>query len=104
MKEIKAFAENNKEPFTDWFNKLKDKKAQAKILIRLQRAQCGNYGYHRRLGSDILELKEKLSGGIRIYIGEDKKNLIILLLGGNKSTQEKDIKKALQFWNNYKNN
>ena len=105
MKEIIAFEQNNgKEPFTEWFNKLKDKSTKAKILIRLERAKYNNYGHHRRLKADFLELKEKISGGIRIYIGERNKNLIILLLGGDKSSQEKDIDKALQYWEEYKTN
>jgi putative addiction module killer protein len=104
LKEIIAFDNNGKEPFTDWFGKLKDKKTKAKILTRLERVANNNYGYHRRLKADFLELKEKMSGGIRIYLGEDGDNLIVLLLGGNKSSQEQDIAKALQYWQEYKSN
>lgn len=100
-KNIAPFEREGKEPFTIWFNKLKDKKAQAKILIRLERATYGNYGYHRKLGNDFIELKENFLGGIRIYIGESLNNLI-LLLGGNKSSQKSDIKKALKYWEEYK--
>lgn len=104
VKKIKAFEQNNKEPFVEWFDKLKDHKAKAKILIRLERVRNSNYGHHRRLKADFLELKERVFGGIRIYIGEAKKDLIILLLGGNKSSQEKDISRALQYWEEYKRN
>ena len=104
FKNIKAFEKDGKEPFTDWFNALKDKTAQAKILIRLERVRYNNYGYHKRLGGDFLELKEKFFGGIRIYIGEEEKYLIVLLFGGNKFSQKKDIKKALEYCQEYKNN
>jgi putative addiction module killer protein len=104
-KKIEAFAkENGKEPFTEWFNKLKNKQAKAKILSRIRRARRYNYGYHRRLGFDFLELKERIEGGIRVYIGEDGDKLIILLLGGNKSSQQKDIKLAQEYWEQYKLN
>jgi putative addiction module killer protein len=51
-----------------------------------------------------LELKEKISGGVRVYLGEDGNNLIILLLGGDKSSQKNDISKAMQYWQEYKSN
>lgn len=103
--QIKAFeTDNGKEPFSSWFNKIKDKKTKTKILIRLERVKYGNYGYHKRLKSDFLELKERILGGLRIYIGEHNENSIILLLGGNKSSQKKDIQKALEYWKEYKKN
>ena len=102
IKNLKAFEREGKEPFTHWFNNIKDAQAKAKILIRLERARYHQFGYYRRLGSDFLELKEKFLGGVRIYLGEDGGDLIILLLGGNKSSQKKDIKKALEYWHEYK--
>jgi len=102
-KQIEAFVKDNgKEPFTEWFNKLKNTRAKAKIISRIRRARRYNYGYHRRLGSDFLELKERIEGGIRIYLGEDGDKIIILLLGGNKSSQKKDIKSAEEYWKEYK--
>jgi putative addiction module killer protein len=104
-KKIEAFAKGNgKEPFTEWFDKLKNKRAKAKIFLRIRRARRCNYGYHRRLGFDFLELKERMEGGIRVYIGEDGDKLIILLLGGNKSSQSKDIALAQEYWKQYKLN
>jgi len=104
-KKVEAFVkENGKEPFTEWFDKLKNNKTKAKIIVRIRRARRYNYGYHRRLSSDFLELKERIEGGIRIYIGEEGDKLIILLLGGNKSSQKKDIKLAKEYWKEYKLN
>lgn len=62
--------------------------------------RSGNYGDHKRI-KGIVELRLHFGKGYRVYFGEDKKTIVILLFGGEKSTQEKDIKKALEYWEDY---
>ena len=93
-------SEDRREPFTDWLYSLKDKVTQKRILVRLKRIAQGNYGDYKRF-SGIMELRFDFGKGYRIYCGEDGRTLVILLIGGDKSTQEKDIKKALSYWEDY---
>jgi putative addiction module killer protein len=86
--------------FDKWFNKLKDLKAKAKILFRLQKLETDeHFGDCKSVGDGIKELRVDVSKGYRIYFKEKEGKLIILLLGGDKSTQQKDIKKAKEIWN-----
>ena len=91
---------DNSEPFTDWLYSLKDKLNQKRILVRLKRVAQGNYGDHKRF-SGIIELRFDFGRGYRVYCHEDGHTLVILLIGGDKSAQERDIKKALEFWEDY---
>lgn len=91
---------DSKEPFTDWLYSLKDKVSQKRILVRLKRVEQGNYGDYKRF-SGIIELRFDFGKGYRVYCGEDGDNLVLLLVGGDKSTQGKDIKKAIEYWEEY---
>ena len=93
-------SEGRREPFTDWLYSLKDKVTQKRILVRLKRIAQGNYGDHKRF-SGIMELRFDFGKGYRVYCGEDGHTLVILLIGGDKGTQEKDIQKALEYWEDY---
>ena len=92
--------QDNKEPFVEWLYSLKDKLSQKRILVRLRRVELGNYGDHKRF-SGILELRFDFGKGYRVYCGEDGNTLVILFIGGDKSSQEKDIKRALEYWEDY---
>ena len=94
--------ENGKEPFIEWMESIKDVKTRDRIFTRLDRLEVGNPGDHRPVGSGVLELRLQFGPGYRIYYGEDGEMLVILLMGGDKTTQSKDIKKALSYWKNYK--
>lgn len=81
--------------FDKWLRKLKDIRAKAIILIRIQKVE--NYGYFgdcESVGEGIRELKIDYAKGYRIYLKEKEGKIIILLVGGDKSTQQKDIEKA----------
>ena len=81
--------------FDKWFRKLKDIRAKAIILFRIQKVESdGHFGDCESVGDGIRELKIDYAKGYRIYLKEKEGRLIILLIGGNKSTQQKDIKKA----------
>ena len=93
---------DGKLPFEEWLQRLKDKKGRAVIRTRLDRLEQGNPGKYAPLGHGVYELKIDFGPGYRVYFGEDEGRIIILLFGGDKSTQRKDIKKAYEYWKNYK--
>ncbi|MBI2520196.1 MAG: type II toxin-antitoxin system RelE/ParE family toxin [Bdellovibrio sp.] len=95
--------EGEKEPAREWLDSLKDKVGQAKIFTRIRRAETGNFGDHKVVGEGVSELRITHGPGYRIYYGvDDNDNLIILLVAGDKSTQEKDIENSKLYWKDYK--
>ena len=80
--------------FTDWFNSLKDQTAKNKIRIRIDRIELGNLGDHHSIGDGVSELSITYGPGYRIYYVIRGREIIILLCGGDKSGQNKDIKRA----------
>lgn len=80
--------------YKKWFSRLRDTVAKARILVRLRRASLGNFGDTRDVGDGVSEFRFKFGPGYRIYYTERDGELIILLAGGNKSTQSADIAKA----------
>lgn len=80
--------------FIKWFNKLKDNRAIAKIAVRIERAQTGNLGDVKPVGEGVSEMRISYGSGYRIYFVQRGMELIILLAGGDKSSQSRDIKKA----------
>ncbi|MCF8254362.1 MAG: type II toxin-antitoxin system RelE/ParE family toxin [Bacteroidia bacterium] len=81
--------------FDKWLRKLKDLRAKAKILFRIQKIENdGHFGDCEPVGNGIRELKIDYSKGYRVYFKESDRKIIILLIGGEKSTQQKDIEKA----------
>lgn len=87
-----------------WLKKLNDRKAKVKILLRLQRVEAGNLGDFSSVGEGIEELRIHFGPGYRIYFRRQGEKIILLLVGGDKSSQESDIKKAKALWNQYKEN
>ena len=81
--------------FALWFNKLKDRKARARIAVRLDRLAFGYFGDIAPLGSGVSELRIFYGGGYRIYFVRRGEEIIILLCGGDKSTQQADIARVL---------
>ena len=80
--------------FEKWFRKLKDLKAKAMILARMKKVQLGNLGNYKSVGNKVSELKIDYGQGYRLYFTRKGKSIIILLIGGDKSGQSRDIIKA----------
>lgn len=81
--------------FDKWLRKLKDLRAKAKILFRIHKlGSDGQFGDCKPIGEGIRELKINYAKGYRVYFNEKDGKIIILLIGGDKSTQHKDIEKA----------
>lgn len=89
--------------FSHWLLKLKDIRGKVSIVRRLNRVALGNFGDHKSLGQNISELKITTGPGYRIYYTQKGQEIIILLVGGDKSTQSKDIKKAKEMAKEYNN-
>jgi len=89
--------------FDNWLRKLKDLRAKAKILFRIQKLENDEYfGDSKPVGEGIHELRINYAKGYRIYFKVQNGKIIILLVGGEKSTQQKDIEKAKEIWKKIK--
>lgn len=84
------------ENFTRWFDSLKDRQVKVRIQVRIDRAELGNYGDCEPVGEGVLELKMHFGSGFRVYFIERELEIIVLLAGGDKSSQSNDIKKAIE--------
>ncbi len=82
--------------FSRWLTKLKDIQAKVSILRRIERVKEGNFGDYKSIGADLSELRITTGPGYRIYYTKKDDEIVILLVGGDKSTQSKDIQKAKQ--------
>lgn len=83
------------EVYRDWINGLKDRVIRARIQVRVDRLVHGNPGQHRHLAEGVSELKVDVGPGYRIYYTERSGELIVLLAGGDKSSQQQDIQAAI---------
>lgn len=102
-REIELYlADDGSSPFEEWLFGLKDVQVRAKVNARLDRLRLGNFGDCKSVGSGVFELRINYGPGYRIYFGQDSDTLVILLCGGDKSSQAADIKKANRFWDDYK--
>ena len=98
-KELRYYiAQNGKSPFVRWLSKIKDNVTRARIERRLERMELGNDGDHKALGDGIYELRLAFGPGYRVYYAEQDDVIIILLCGGDKTTQNKDIASAKTYW------
>ncbi len=94
--------EEGKAPFEDWFNKL-ETVAALKVRTALARIETGNLGDVKPVGQGVSERRITFGPGYRVYFGQDGETLVILLCGGTKKRQSKDIEQAKIFWDDYKN-
>ena len=93
---------DGREPLTEWLQSLRDKQAQAKVRIRLKRLEAGMFGDSEPVGDGVIELREHLGAGYRVYFGRHGQTIVILLCGGTKKTQAADIKTAKEYWTDWK--
>ncbi len=101
--DVKVYQDTHgNEPFEDWLGSIRDKRTLARIDSRLRRVRLGNLGDHRSVGNGVFELRLDFGPGYRIYFGRIGRQVILLLTGGDKSSQTRNIAKAKQYWNDYK--
>jgi putative addiction module killer protein len=89
------------EPFTDWLLSLRNKMEQARIRQRLDRLGIGNLGDYKSVGNGVYELRFFFGAGYRVYFGLVDGRVVLLLGGGDKDTQQRDIEKAKAHWQDY---
>jgi putative addiction module killer protein len=89
-------------PLTDWLADLRDARARAKLEIRFRRVSLGIFGDIKPVGEGVLELREDIGSGYRVYIGRHGAALVILLCGGDKRSQDADIKRTKEYWLDWK--
>jgi len=102
MQLIRYQTEDGRVPFTEWLNGLRDKVAQARVRMRLRTAEAGNLGDSEPVGEGVIEMRVHVGAGYRVYYGRHGKNVVVLLWGGDKSTQQTDIKRAKDYFADWK--
>lgn len=94
--------EHGNAPFLGWLYSLRDKVAVYRIRTRLDRVQLGNFGIVKHVGDGVSELKIDHGPGYRVYFAMSGKTVVLLLIGGDKSTQQRDIETAKAYWKQQK--
>ena len=93
--------DDGRSPFEDWFSSV-DSAARAKVATAIARLEQGNTSNVKSVGGGILEYRVNFGPGYRVYFGRDGATLVILLTGGTKSRQQRDIETAVALWAAYK--
>ena len=102
-REIQAYrTQNGREPFTEWLRSLRDQRTRDRIRKRLERLGDGNFGDCQSVGNGVFELRVHFGAGYRIYFSEMGKTTVLLLCGGDKSSQAQDIQRAKTYWLKHK--
>ena len=94
--------ENGRSPFIEWITALRDKVAKARIAARLRKIESGNLGDSKPVGEGVTELRIHVGAGYRVYCGRHGQHWVILLCGGDKSSQTRDIATAKALWTEWK--
>jgi len=103
QKQVEIYLDRNgAAPYSIWIKGLTDLKGRAKIRERITRLRLGNMGDCESVGEGVSELRIHYGPGYRVYFGQDGKKIVVLILGGSKRTQKKDIKTAKVLWKDYK--
>jgi putative addiction module killer protein len=90
----------DKSPYWDWFRSL-DKKTQTRIFDRVKRLERGQFGDYKKIDHSFYELRFFFGPGYRVYFGDHRGTLILLLAGGDKASQARDIRTAKQYWKTF---
>lgn len=88
-------------PFESWLDSLGDVRLQAAVAARLARVRAGNLGDHKPLGETLFELRIAKGPGLRVYFGRSERTVVVLVGGGDKSTQRRDIQRARMLWRQF---
>jgi putative addiction module killer protein len=101
-RKVLHFTAGGKDLFGEWLQSLQDISGEEAVLKRIVRIEEGNFGDHRSVGQGVWELRIHHGPGYRVYYGEDGPFIILLICGGDKGTQKKDIRKAQRLWTDYR--
>lgn len=95
--------DDDSSPFLDWLDGLKDSVLVRAVDSRITRIRDGNFGDHKGVGEGVFELRIPKGPGLRVYYGLHGEELVIILGGGDKRSQNKDIEGAKDLWRKYRN-
>lgn len=98
--QIEIYTTKDGSPFIEWLESL-DKTVRYRVKERLDRVRLGNFGDHKFVGDGVYELRLVFGSGYRIYYSNKDGAVVLLLCGGNKPSQKKDIKKAIEYLKDY---
>lgn len=87
--------------FDEWFDSLRDVRTRAVVDARLARVRAGNFGDARSVGGGVFELRINFGPGLRVYYGLYRRQIVVLLGGGDKSTQPHDIRRSQELWEQF---
>ena len=96
------FLSGGKDIFGEWLDGLRDRAGRAAILKRIDRVEEGNFGDYRPVGEGVFEIRVHFGPGYRVYYGLDGTRVVLLLCGGDKATQRRDVQRAHGFWRTYR--
>src|ERR1039458_2108944 len=88
-------------PFDEWFDSLRDKRMQAAVDARLARVRAGNFGDRKSVGGGVFELRIAFGPGLRVYYGLHGRKIVVLIGGGHKRSQSRDIRRAQALWQQF---
>ncbi len=88
-------------PFTEWLDSLRDRNVRVRIKSRLDRVEEGNLGDFKSVGEGVFELRINYGPGYRVYFGQVGFTIVVILIAGDKSTQEQNIQQAIKYWKDY---
>jgi putative addiction module killer protein len=102
MPEIREYeTDDGRSPFAEWFESV-EPKAAAKVTAAIVRLEAGNPGDVKPVGKGVSERRVDFGPGYRVYLGRDGEALVVLLVGGTKKRQQRDIERAKEYWADYK--
>ena len=93
---------DGRSPFAEWLEGLRDRRARARIETRLARLRLGNLGDYHAVGEGVHELRVFYGPGYRVYFAFEAQRVVLLLAGGSKDTQPRDIVTAKAYWADYR--
>lgn len=93
---------NETDEFAEWLHDLKDGVGKGAIVSRVQRARLGNFGDHKDVGDGVSEMRIDVGPGYRVYYGREGGTVYLLICGGDKSSQDADIRRAKEMWDQVK--
>jgi putative addiction module killer protein len=101
-REIKKLElQNGLVPFDEWFDSLRDLRMHAAVDARLTRLRAGNFGDCKSVGSGVFELRVSFGPGLRVYYGLHGQKIVVLIGGGDKRSQSRDIRRAQELWQQF---
>ena len=88
-------------PFDEWFDSLRDQRMQVAVDARLTRVRAGNFGDCKSVGGGVFELRINFGPGVRVYYGLHGQKIVVLIGGGDKRSQQRDIRRAQELWKQF---